>query len=135
MVELSYNKYSLNNIYNIYYNIDYYNSRIYNSYKINLLINKKKILINKYNLLHKILKKYLKYNLEDTITNNINIDLYNARINRIIKLKIIKLQNEINDIEIKIKKIEWEEDLIINAFKINKFSIINILKKQFKCFS
>jgi hypothetical protein len=131
--------YNTINLYIIYYNIDKYDSKIYNSNKIKLIILKKKKLIYKYNLLNRILIKYLKYNIEDEITNNINNDRNNFRLNYAIKEKINKIKSEILLIETKIKKIEWEENLIINTFNIYKFPMVDNLifnlKSIFKCFN
>jgi hypothetical protein len=131
--------YNTTNLYIIYYNIDKYDSKIYNSNKIKLIILKKKKLIYKYNLLNRILIKYLKYNIEDEITNNINNDRNNFRLNYAIKEKINKIKSEILLIETKIKKIEWEENLIINTFNIYKFPMVDNLifnlKSIFKCFN
>ena len=99
----------LNKLYLIYHNIDKYNSNIYTSSIILKKIKKKEILIIKQNNINKLIKYYnniLKKNLykNDYITLN----------------RIVKLTYELRQIDKKIKKIDWEEDMIINTFKFKK---------------
>ncbi len=110
----------LEKLYLIYDNINKYNSQIYTSNTILKKIKKKKILIIKQYKINNLLKFYnniLKKNLykKDYITLN----------------KIIKLTYELIQIEKIIKKIEWEEDLIINTFKIKKNNIFNKIYQKF----
>ncbi len=110
----------LDKLYLIYDNINKYNSKIYTSNTILKKIKKKEILIIKQYKINNLLKFYnniLKKNLykKDYITFN----------------KIIKLTYELIQIEKIIKKIEWEEDLIINTFKIKKNNIFNKIYQKF----
>lgn len=110
----------LDKLYLIYDNINKYNSQIYTSNTILKKIKKKEILIIKQYKINNLLKFYnniLKKNLykKDYITLN----------------KIIKLTYELIQIEKIIKKIEWEEDLIINTFKIKKNNIFNKIYQKF----
>lgn len=110
----------LDKLYLIYDNINKYNSQIYTSNTILKKIKKKEILIIKQYKINNLLKFYnniLKKNLykKDYITLN----------------KIIKLTYELIQIEKIIKKIEWEEDLIIKTFKIKKNNIFNKIYQKF----
>ncbi len=110
----------LDKLYLIYENINKYNSKIYTSNIILKKIKKKEILIIKENKINNLLKFYnniLKKNLykKDYITLN----------------KIIKLTYELVLIDKNITKIEWEEDLILNTFKIKKNNIFNKIYQKF----
>jgi hypothetical protein len=110
----------LDKLYLIYENINKYNSKIYTSNIILKKIKKKEILISKENKINNLLKFYnniLKKNLykKDYVTLN----------------KIIKLTYELVLIDKNIKKIESEEDLIINTFKIKKNNIFNKIYQKF----
>ena len=111
-----YTKFNCKRLNLIYNNINNYQSNIYNTNSIFKLINKKQSLINNYINLNKTLLRYLKYTKKD---KNYNIIILN---------KIIDLGVNILDIENKLKKIEWEEDLIIKSFKISIIQPINDLK-------
>ena len=117
------NNYTLDKLYLIYHNIDKYNSNIYKSNIILKKIKKKEILIIKHINILNLLKIY-----NQTLKKNIYKKDYNT-LN-----KIIKSTYELVQIEKKIKKIEWEEDIIIKTFKIkknNKFSLFNKIYQKF----
>lgn len=110
----------LDKLYLIYDNINKYNSKIYTSNTILKKIKKKEILIIKQYKINNLLKFYnniLKKNLYKKDYRTLN--------------KIIKLTYELIQIEKIIKKIEWEEDLIINTFKIKKNNIFNKIYQKF----
>ena len=110
----------LDKLYLIYDNINKYNSKIYTSNTILKKIKKKEILIIKQYKINNLLKFYnniLKKNLYKKDYRTLN--------------KIIKLTYELIQIEKIIKKIEWEEELIINTFKIKKNNIFNKIYQKF----
>lgn len=107
----------LDKLYLIYNNIDQYNSNIYKSNIILKKIKKKEDLINKHIKITNLLKIY-----KQSFKKNIH------KKKSILLNRILKLTYELLQIEKILKKIEWEEDMIIQTFKIttnNKFSLFN----------
>lgn len=107
----------LDKLYLIYNNIDQYNSNIYKSNTILKKIKKKEDLINKHIKITNLLKIY-----KQSFKKNIH------KKKSILLNRILKLTYELLQIEKILKKIEWEEDMIIQTFKIttnNKFSLFN----------
>lgn len=109
----------LDKLYLIYNNIDQYNSNIYKSNIILKKIKKKEDLINKHIKITNLLKIY-----KQSFKNN------SILLNRLLKLTY----DELLQIEKILKKIEWEENMIIKIFKIttnNKFSLFNKIYQKF----
>lgn len=109
----------LDKLYLIYNNIDQYNSNIYKSNIILKKIKKKEDLINKHIKITNLLKIY-----KQSFKNN------SILLNRLLKLTY----DELLQIEKILKKIEWEENMIIKTFKIttnNKFSLFNKIYQKF----
>lgn len=113
----------LDKLYLIYNNIDQYNSNIYKSNIILKKIKKKEDLINKHIKITNLLKIY-----KQSFKKNIH------KKKSILLNRILKLTYELLQIEKILKKIEWEEDMIIQTFKIttnNKFSLFNKIYQKF----
>lgn len=113
----------LDKLYLIYNNIDQYNSNIYKSNIILKKIKKKEDLINKHIKITNLLKIY---------KQNFKKNIYKKK--SILLNRILKLTYELLQIEKILKKIEWEEDMIIKTFKIttnNKFSLFNKIYQKF----
>ena len=113
----------LDKLYLIYNNIDQYNSNIYKSNTILKKIKKKEDLINKHIKITNLLKIY-----KQSFKKNIH------KKKSILLNRILKLTYELLQIEKILKKIEWEEDMIIKTFKIttnNKFSLFNKIYQKF----
>lgn len=109
-------KYNINNLLLIQKNIKNIKSNIYKEKNIENLIIKKQKLIKKYIYLN---NKILFY--KQNLSKIKNIYYYQFL------TKILINKNEMNKIENKLKKIEWEEELIIKSFKISKYNIINFI--------
>lgn len=113
----------LDKLYLIYNNIDRYNSNIYKSNIILKKIKKKEDLINKHIKITNLLKIY---------KQNFKKNIYKKK--SILLNRILKLTYELLQIEKILKKIEWEEDMILQTFKIttnNKFSLFNKIYQKF----
>lgn len=113
----------LDKLYLIYNNIDQYNSNIYKSNIILKKIKKKEDLINKHIKITNLLKIY---------KQNFKKNIYKKK--SILLNRILKLTYELLQIEKILKKIEWEEDMILQTFKIttnNKFSLFNKIYQKF----
>ncbi len=110
--KISYNtKYNLNNLLLIKKNINNIKSNIYKQKNIDNLIIKKQ----------KLIKEYIKLNDKNEFNKKLLFRVKNIYYYQTLS-KIFKNTKEIEQIEVKIKKIEWEEHLIIKTFKIKKYT-------------
>lgn len=108
-------KYNTKNLETIYKNIIYYKSNIYNQHNILLLYRKKNNLIEYHehiiDKLYIINKKLLKNKDKDLIEKKIELTYQKLNIDHSLWL------------------IEKEEKIIMNAFKIHKYNILNKIKR------